>query len=223
MITIGAAIEYYRQLSSTKKEYEKAREVVEDIVLSFNRQLKRETEKLEIVAYKVKATSSKSDKALEKIEQVDKQFHILEPKINDILANRETTSIKIGEIDKKIRDVVTSHKSLIEKVSEMEKQARQLSIDLEPTVKAVIPIKREKALAPLTDTELSVLEILALEDPKTGPEIKDRIRLSREHTARLMKKLYEAGYLERDTSKIPFKYHIKKEMEKFLKKTESRT
>jgi len=62
-----------------------------------------------------------------------------------------------------------------------------------------------------------------LEGPKTAPEIKDRIRLSREHTARLMKKLYEEGYLERDTSKIPFKYRVKKEMEKLLKKTESET
>jgi DNA-binding Lrp family transcriptional regulator len=65
-----------------------------------------------------------------------------------------------------------------------------------------------------------VLEILALEGPKTAPEIKDRIKLSREHTARLMKKVYEEGYVERDTGKIPFKYRIKKEMEKLLKKTE---
>jgi hypothetical protein len=36
-----------------------------------------------------------------------------------------------------------------------------------------------------------------------------------------MKKLYESGYLERDTNKIPFKYSVKKEMEKLLKKTES--
>jgi DNA-binding Lrp family transcriptional regulator len=68
-----------------------------------------------------------------------------------------------------------------------------------------------------------VLEILALEGPKTAPEIKDRIKLSREHTARLMKKVYEEGYVERGTTKIPFKYRIKKEMEKLLKKTESET
>jgi hypothetical protein len=38
-----------------------------------------------------------------------------------------------------------------------------------------------------------------------------------------MKKLYEEGYLERDTGKIPFKYSVKKEMEKLLKKTEDQT
>jgi hypothetical protein len=36
-----------------------------------------------------------------------------------------------------------------------------------------------------------------------------------------MKKLYEEGYLERETDKIPFRYTVKKEMEKFLKKAES--
>jgi predicted transcriptional regulator len=73
----------------------------------------------------------------------------------------------------------------------------------------------------LTETEVSVLEMLTSEGPKTAPEIKERVKLSREHTARLMKKLYEDGYLERDSSKIPFKYSVKKEMEKLLRKTES--
>jgi DNA-binding Lrp family transcriptional regulator len=76
-------------------------------------------------------------------------------------------------------------------------------------------------MAALTDTELAVLEMLSAEGPKTAPEIKQRVQHSREHTARLMKKLYEEGYLERETGKIPFKYSVKKEMEKLLKKAES--
>jgi predicted transcriptional regulator len=76
-------------------------------------------------------------------------------------------------------------------------------------------------MAALTDTEVTVLEMLTTEGSKTAPEVKDRVQLSREHTARLMKKLYEEGYLEREIGKIPFKYRIKKEMEKLLKKTES--
>jgi len=63
-----------------------------------------------------------------------------------------------------------------------------------------------------------VLEILAAEGRKTAPEIRERVELTREHTARLMKKLYEEGYLERDVQKIPYAYSIKKEMQKILKK-----
>ena len=40
-------------------------------------------------------------------------------------------------------------------------------------------------MAALTDTEIAVLEMLSSEGPKTAPEIKERVHLSREHTARL--------------------------------------
>ncbi|MFB5599735.1 MAG: hypothetical protein ACE5SW_05850 [Nitrososphaeraceae archaeon] len=47
-----------------------------------------------------------------------------------------------------------------------------------------------------------------LSEPKTSREIKNAIGKSREHTARLMKKLYEMNYVERDTSNKPFKYKL---------------
>jgi predicted transcriptional regulator len=222
-VTVGAAIKYYKQLRRVQREYEKAEQVVEDIVLSFNRQIRQEADKLELVAYKVEAVSSKSDKALRKAEEVDKKLLPLESKIGVTLEDREKLLMRLDEIDKKVRDTVVSQEALTTKISTMEEQAQQFSMFPEAKIEAVIPIKREKVLAPLTETELSVLEMLSLEGPKTAPEIKGKIKLSREHTARLMKKLYESGYLERETSKIPFKYSVKKEMEKLLRKAESET
>jgi len=222
-VTVGAAIKYYKQLRRVQREYEKAEQVVEDIVLSFNRQIRQEADKLELVAYKVEAVSSKSDKALRKAEEVDKKLLPLEGKIGVTLGDREKLLMRLDEVDKKVRDTVVSQEALTAKISTMEEQAQQFLMFPEAKIEAVIPIKREKVLAPLTETELSVLEMLSLEGPKTAPEIKGKIKLSREHTARLMKKLYESGYLERETSKIPFKYSVKKEMEKLLRKTESET
>ncbi len=193
-MTIGAAVEYYRQLRRVQKEYEKAKEAVGDIVLSFNRQLRREAEKLEVVAYKVEAVSSKGDKALVRAEEIEKRFHILEPKIGVVLEDRDKILGKLDELGKKVCDATASQEVLTAKISEIETQAQQFSMVPELGVEAVIPIKREKALAPLTETELSVLEILALEGPKTAPEIKDRIKLSREHRAWFMMKIYEEGY-----------------------------
>ena len=71
------------------------------------------------------------------------------------------------------------------------------------------------------ETELAVLEIISREVEKTAPEIREKIGLTREHSARLMKKLYKDGYLERDTHKMPYVYRLKKEMEKILKKRET--
>ena len=76
-------------------------------------------------------------------------------------------------------------------------------------------------MASLTDTEIEVLEMLSKEGAKTAPEIKEIVHLSREHTARLMKKLYEEGYLEREAGKIPFRYSIKKEMENLMQKAQN--
>jgi len=220
-VTVGAAVEYYRRLRMLKWEYEKARDAVENIVLSFNRDLKRDAEKLEVIAYKTEAIASKSDRALNKVEEAEKKLRVLEAKIGDAAEGREIMSTRLDEIDKKVRDALASQEASAAKIFKIEEQVQQLSTVPEARVEAVIPIKREKALAPLTETEVSVLEMLTSEGPKTAPETKERIKLSREHTARLMKKLYQEGYLERDTGKIPFKYSVKKEMEKILRKAES--
>lgn len=186
--------------------------------MSFNRQVKREAEKLEFVAYKVEAVSSKIDRAVSGADEAAKKVQSLEPKVEAALEDGKKRSSQLDEMEKLIRDAVASQATLVAKVSALEGQVQQFSVVPEAKIEAVIPIKREKALAPLTQTELSVLEMLALEGAKTAPGIKDRIKLSREHTARLMKKLYERGYLERDSTKIPFRYSVKKEMERLLKK-----
>lgn len=52
-----------------------------------------------------------------------------------------------------------------------------------------------------------VLKLLA-EEPKTSRQIETVIGRSREHTARLMKKLFELGYVTRDTKTKPYTYAI---------------
>ena len=121
-------------------------------------------------------------------------------------------------MESKIKDIEASQETLKVKITGFEEQIQKFNVTPEIS-EPVMPIKRDKAMAALTDTEISVLEMLSSEGPKTAPEIKDRVKLSREHTARLMKKLYEEGYLEREVGKIPFSYSIKKEMEKLLKET----
>jgi len=219
----GVLTRYLQQLHEAKKEYEKARDAVKDIILSFNRQFKRTFERLEFVAYKVEASSSRSDRAISKAEEVEKQLQMLENKVADISHEKNQTVTKLDGVDARLRNMAASHEILLTRISSLEEQTKQLSTPSEASVEAVIPMKRDKVLAPLTETELAALELLAAEGPKTAPEIKERIKLSREHTARLMKKLYEEGYVERDPSKIPFKYSVKREMEKLLKRTDSTT
>ena len=61
LLTVAASLEYYRQVRKAQKEYEKAKGVVEDIVLSFNRELKREADKLDAIAFKIEGNLAKAE------------------------------------------------------------------------------------------------------------------------------------------------------------------
>lgn len=49
---------------------------------------------------------------------------------------------------------------------------------------------------------------LLIERPRTSREIQHGIRRTREHTSRIMKKLYEANLVSRESNSKPFKYSI---------------
>ena len=197
---------------------------------SFNRELKREADRLETINFKVEGTSAKADNSLKKINNVEKRITPFEEKlgaiiqtISQMLSQNNTTILSgLSGLELKIKDIEASQEKLQLKISVFEEEIQKIALT-PPEIKKdpVIFIKRDKAMASLTDTEITVLEILSKEGPKTAPEIKERVQLSREHTARLMKKLYEEGYLEREATKIPFRYSIKKEMENLMQKAES--
>jgi len=59
----------------------------------------------------------------------------------------------------------------------------------------------------LDSTQLAAINLLA-QSPRTTIEIKNALVKSREHTARLMKFLFDLGLVERDASKKPFVYRL---------------
>ena len=236
-ITI-TSIEYYKQISKAKEEYDKAKGIIEDIVLSFNRELKREANKLEGITYKIDGSLAKSDNSIERIKNIEKIVLPIKEKINKIneitstfLSTTSTIESRIQNVDdtnqkinnriekleeNRIQNVDDTNQKINNRIEKLEEKMTNLTDLPEIIRESGIPIRREKALGAITDTEIKVLEVLSFEGGKTAPEMKNKINLSREHTARLMKKLYDKGYLERETGKIPFRYSVKKEMEKFL-------
>lgn len=220
-ITALAGVRYYRLTHKARFEYEKARDVVEEIVRSFKRELRRDNEKLDTIGYKIERNSARIETATIRVDDVEKKVAPLDKQLVTISDVAEKASVALSETSNKIIALVQEHENLKVRITTLQEQIEKLSVLPEARAEAVIPIRRDKAMAALTDTEISVLEMLVSGGAKTAPEIKARVQLSREHTARLMKKLYEEGYLERETGKIPFRYNVKKEMEKFLNKPES--
>lgn len=96
--------------------------------------------------------------------------------------------------------------SVVEKVPELvasivQPFANQSSIRTDPSV-----VRPGSLNSITTPTELHVLTLLANQGPKSAPEIGRYVGRSREHTARLMKKLFDEGYVRRDQTRIPFRY-----------------
>lgn len=186
-------------------------------MISFGRQLKRHDGQVETSAKKIDFLTRQSKLLAEGI----RELQTLRAKVGT-LPSAENIKIEIATLQDKVKGFDSALDALSRKVSGIETLQRSEKV-VEPRIESAIPIKREKALEPLTETELSVLELLSSEGEKTSPEVKEQIKLSREHTARLMKKLYEKGYVERNSGKTPFAYHLKEEMQKILRKPEQRS
>jgi prefoldin subunit 5 len=78
-----------------------------------------------------------------------------------------------------------------------------------------VGVVTEDTLAKLTPTEKAVLELLA-RGPKAAPEIGRFMTKSREHTARLMKSLFEQGFVQRETDRQPYEYRLNEKVKGVL-------
>lgn len=220
VFTSAFAFFYVKRIGEANAKYNEAKEVIDEIITSFNKQLDRQETKIEAVKKRTAVASNRDSDIDERLGKLRKDLEALIEK-QQSLPVMDNTIRRVDVLEKKVKEVGLSRKAILQKLGEIEAQrSRQES---EVKIESAIPIKREKALAPLTETELAVLEILATEGEKTAPQIKLAIKLSREHTARLMKKLYADGYLERSARKVPFTYRLKEEMRKILRKPEQRS
>jgi DNA-binding MarR family transcriptional regulator len=221
VVTILASILYYRRIRSLSQEYEKAREVVSDIVVGVDSQFRRQDDRVLFIAQEIEKTSLENKNVVKKVEDYKRRLMDFNTQLGEVPQIEEKFSGQLREMKREVEGIKGAQEKVLQKIGEIEKLKQEVYVP-EAKIEAAIPIKKEKALAPLTETELLVLEIISKEGEKTAPEIKEKVGLTREHTARLMKKLYKDGYLERDTHKMPYVYRLKEEMQKILKKREAR-
>jgi len=212
-LTIAVTAAYYARIKRASKAYEEAKGVVGDIIVSFDKQVQRQEEQLGTTMQKVEALTAKSERLAKRIDEHESRVANRFADVTSKFAgssNLEGVKSDLGNMRKQVEDLIKAQEEL--------KQHAAAVSDLQ--IETAIPIKKERALAPLTETELRVLESIAASGEKTAPEIKGMIKLTREHTARLLKKLYEGGYLERRSEKTPYVYRVKEEMLRILKKSE---
>jgi DNA-binding MarR family transcriptional regulator len=218
--TISAIFLYYRRIITLRQEYDRAKGVVDDIVVSVDSQFRRQKDRILFVAHKMENVLLENKKVVEKVEEYEGRLTEITRLMADVPHIEEKVSGQLKEMRNEVVGIKEAQDKVMKKLVEIEKIKKEAYVP-DMQIEAAIPIRKEKALEPLTETELMVLETIGKEGEKTAPEIREKIGLTREHTARLMKKLYKDGYMERDTHKMPYVYRLKEEMQKILKKREA--
>jgi septal ring factor EnvC (AmiA/AmiB activator) len=210
IIIIILTYKYYNKILDAQKEYAVAKQLVSNIVLTFRKRVNEQNTKVDNILYDIEELQSS-------IEKRRKQEIYFQDNINDIIKSMTsvfTINKKLVDnfivINTKIDKLKTTDKILYNTLELFKKEQKELL--QKPILK--LPSDQRKSFVKLTRTEIQIIQILLSEGAKTAPKIMVEIKKTREHTSRLMKKLWQEGYIERDTNSIPFIYRPTKELKK---------
>ena len=148
---------------------------------------------------------------------IEGYFHKFD-EYNEIISDLRT---KLDMIQMKVNSVNNNiMQDEIAGISDMDSDKSQdTSHSMNPVTNDVIVDRRKDQEK--DDLRLSTVDSILkmLEVPLTSREIQRRVNKSREHTSRLLKKLYSENIVMRDGSSRPFKYKITNEGRKLLERT----
>jgi predicted transcriptional regulator len=117
-------------------------------------------------------------------------------------------AIEIQGIEQKVEDPNLELKQFLEKLARNEAQERPIEV----VAKAeVVPEKVDSTpiIQNITPTNpINYVLHLITSKAMTSRDIQITLKKSREHTSRLMKKLFEEGYVQRNTESKPYTYSI---------------
>ncbi len=198
VMIVGSYIVYQRVVMA-QEEYEDSKDAVRNISSGFTRQVKRMESELDRIESEALQAKYMANEAMNSGQGTgDATLKGLE---------------KVKELSDRVDTIETSIESMR---GDLQKIASQPRIMQQVPVTAPIPVEGDNILQQITGTELEVLKMIVDLGEGTVPEIKDVIGKTREHTARLLKKLYEKGYIDRNTSSMPYRYSIRKEIRELI-------
>ena len=188
-------------------EYESAKDVVKSLTLGFTGQVARLSQRIKGIEEGSNVAQYAASEAL---------------KVSQQAMNKARNG---GEKTQKLEERLEESESTIASMREEMKRLSTrptVTVPLKP-MDAPIPLRQDAVLDQLTETELDVLTIIEEMGEGSVPEIRDRIEKTREHTARLLKKLFDRGFIDRNTSGMPYRYNIRKEIRELIQQQRNRT
>lgn len=198
-VTVVASFIYYQRIKEAQGEYEGAKDLVKSITLSFTDQINR------LIRY---------------IDGIKEEAIKSQISVRDALEIARESLEKTSGLSERVDETGRTVEFLKTEIHRLS-TARRASVH-QKDVDAPIPLQQDDVLEQLTQTEVEVLAIIEELEEGSVPEIRDRINKTREHTARLLKKLFERGFIDRNTSAMPYRYYIRKEIKELIQKHKKR-
>jgi predicted transcriptional regulator/uncharacterized protein YukE len=133
--------------------------------------------------------------------------------MEDWMGNMKRVIEKVDGLQKNLKSVEQNVQEVRIHVDQLDDEQRRAGTSVTP-----VGVVTEHTLAKLSPTEKGVLDLL-VGGAKGAPEIAQLMTKSREHTGRLMKSLFEQGFLEREANRQPYEYRLNYKVREAIQRT----
>ena len=201
-----------RRFDISRMSYREARQMLSAMVGSLSRRIEQNEALTRELSEQLQILSASQGRLSVEGENADKER--LLGFMQDWMGNVKRVIEKVDGLQKNLRSVE-------QEVQEMRGRVNQLSVRgkvAADTPETPVGVVTEDTLAKLSPTERGVLELLA-GGARAAPEIGRLVTKSREHTARLMKSLFEQGFVEREANRQPYEYRLNDKVREVLVQT----
>jgi predicted transcriptional regulator/uncharacterized protein YukE len=191
----------FRRFDISRMSYREAKQMLSAMVCSLSRRVEQNEVLTKELSEQLQILSAKQARLGVEGQGADKER--LLGFMQDWMGNVKRVIEKVDGLQKNI-------KSVEQEVEEMRVQVDQLTLAGQQrpgTSVTTVGVVTKDTLANLSPTEKQVLELL-VQCPKAAPEIGRLVKKSREHAARLMKSLFEQGFVEREANRQPYEYRL---------------
>ncbi len=236
LLSIMLLVLYAQKLQRVSGEYKEIRNMLRHVLATYSRRLqtydvtiesiRRYLEEHSASIKKLRGERGRTGLPLERLEKaVTLSLDASKKALSQGISQRE----EFRKLESKVLRM-EENRSKLRRIDELEKEfmilksaydAHAAGEVTQPMIEEKVGVQTllaggEEVISRLTQTELQVLTILGGQGAKTSRDIEKALGKTREHTARLMKKLYLEGYVERDSQKLPYIYRVNERIRSFI-------
>lgn len=205
------AVVYRRLLQQTIEEYTRVKIVVRGLIATLHKLKDGTGESTVQRILGVKAAQAKTTQETVKLQELEGTLVNLTKWIQTISASDRKIRTHMMNVQRELQNLKKIQEALQKRINTLNDKIQQTP-RLERS-ESMLRMK-EQPRSRITETERRVLDLLVNVGSMTAPEVEKKINKTREHTARLMKKLWKDGYVERDSHRKPFTYRSIKKLQK---------